>query len=386
MSSSLSHKSTILNVQADFSLLDTTYLLNHSVGRPLAGLKSAFNDSFFAPWQASGREPWGQWLGVINQFTQALSQLFNGRAEDFCPQVNLSSALTKLVMSLPQLQQNSHQGLSVVLMSESDFPSMGFVLKKALPANCELRFIPKHLDITDANVWDEHISDDVALVFISHAYSNTGQQAPLDNIIPIARARNCLSVVDVAQSAGIIPLDLTALPPDFMIGSSVKWLCSGPGAAYLWVNPARLAVCQPKDVGWFSHGNPFEFDIHDFRYHSTALRFWGGTPSIAPYALAAFSIDYFAQFGADKMRQHNQALIDYTLAELGEFFVSPLEQARRSGTMILHFGEYQARVMAAISAANISVDERFFGTRVSPHIYNTEQDMTRFIEVVNAAL
>ena len=380
MSTSLSHASSLLNVQADFSLVDDTYLLNHSVGRPLVGLQSAFNDSFFAPWQDSGREPWGQWLGVINQFTHALSQLFNGRAQDFCPQVNLSSALTKLVMSLPRLQQHC-----VVLMSESDFPSMGFALKKALPASCELRFIPKHLDITDVNVWDAHLGDDVDLVFISHAYSNTGQQAPLADIIPIARARNCLSLIDVAQSAGVIALDLTALEPDFMIGSSVKWLCSGPGAAYLWVHPSRLSECQPKDVGWFSHDNPFEFDIHDFRYHDTALRFWGGTPSIAPYALAGFSIDYFAKLGAEKLRQHNQALIDFTLAELGEFFASPLEQAKRSGTMVLHFGERQQQVMAAIAAANISVDERVFGARVSPHIYNTQQDMMHFIQVVKAA-
>ena len=371
---------SLLNVKHDFSLVEATYLLNHSVGRPLKSLQQAFIDSYFSPWQDSGREPWGQWLTVIDHFTSALARLFNGDKADFCPQVNLSSALTKLVMSLEPLQ-GEH---CVVLMSEIDFPSMGFALKKALPASCELRFIPKTLDITDANVWDAHLSADVDLVFISHAYSNTGQQAPLDSIVPLAKARGCLTLIDVAQSAGIIPLDLQQLAPDFMIGSSVKWLCSGPGAAYLWVEPAQQALCQPKDVGWFSHENPFEFDIHDFRYHHTALKFWGGTPSIAPYALAAHSIGYFAELGSAKIRAHNQSLIDIVTNEFTLELVSPREQAKRSGTVVLHFGAKQDAMLSALQQAQISVDARSAGIRISPHIYNDEADMRHLLATIAA--
>ncbi|WP_244623599.1 aminotransferase class V-fold PLP-dependent enzyme [Shewanella salipaludis] len=367
-------------LKQDFHLVEATYLLNHSVGRPLKSTQEALQRSFFAPWQESGREPWGAWLGIIDDFRNALARLFNGRRDDFCPQVNLSSALTKLVMSLERLQ-GEH---CVVLMSEIDFPSMGFALKKALAAGCELRFIPKALDITDANVWDAHLGADVDLVFISHAYSNTGQQAPLAEIVPLAKSRGCLTLIDVAQSAGIVPLDLGALAPDFMIGSSVKWLCSGPGAAYLWVNPGRLDECRPRDVGWFSHENPFEFDIHGFRYHPSALRFWGGTPSILPYAIAANAIGYFAELGSPSLRAHNQALIDLVAAELDEEFVSPRESARRSGTLILDLGERQDKLLQALQQANISVDARSQGIRVSPHIYNDEADMRALLRVIAA--
>ena len=60
----------------------------------------------------------------------------------------------------------------------------------------------------------------------------------------MARSRNIISILDIAQSVGIVPIDLKALNPDFMIGSSVKWLCGGPGAAYLWVNSDCLAYLQ----------------------------------------------------------------------------------------------------------------------------------------------
>jgi kynureninase len=364
----------------DFMLAAGSYLLNHSVGRPLKTAESDFKQQFFAPWQESGVEPWGDWLGIIERFTHGLSSMFNAPATEFCPQVNLSSALTKLVMSLEQLQRDD----AVILMSEIDFPSMGFALKKSLPENCELRFIPKTLDITDADVWDAHLTTDVDMVFVSHAYSNTGQLSPIDDIVAAAKSRGVLTLIDIAQSAGVVPLDLGALQADFMIGSSVKWLCGGPGAAYLWVNSKHLADCKPKDVGWFSHDNPFEFDIHDFRYHQSALKFWGGTPSVAPYAIAAHSIDYFCQLGSDKLRQHNQHLIGLVANELDCEFVSPRELAKRSGTMILNFGDSQQRVLSALKSANISVDARSEGIRVSPHIYNDEADIWRLLTLIRA--
>lgn len=362
----------------DFSLAPGSYLLSHSVGRPLNSAPAALEQAFFAPWQNSGREPWGQWLGVIDRFSAALARLFQGAAKDFCPQANLSSAVTKLVMSLDRLQRPG----AVVLMSEVDFPSMGFAMQKALGTDCELRFIPQHLDLTDAAVWQAYIGADVDLVFVSHAYSNSGVQAPLADIIPLIRARGALSLIDVAQSAGIMPLDLSQLQPDFMVGSSVKWLCAGPGAAYLWVHPERIDDCQPMDVGWFSHENPFEFNIHDFRYHPGAMRFWGGTPSIAPYALAAHSIDYFANIGSEVLRAHNQQLIDQVIAALGDAVVSPHASQMRSGTVILQLGDRQTELMVALEQANISVDARKLGIRVSPHLYNDNADIEQLVHRV----
>ena len=365
----------------DFLLADSCYLLNHSVGRPLKTTEQAFKDSFLSPWQESGREPWGDWLAIIENFKSALARLFNANADDFCPQVNLSSALTKIVMAHARLQSNN----IVVLMSEADFPSMGFALQKSLPDCAIIRFINKELDITDLNVWSEHLTADVDLVFISNAYSNTGQLAPVSQLLELTRSNNSLSILDIAQSAGVIPLDLSKQQPDFMLGSSVKWLCGGPGSAYLWVNPKQIALCQPKDVGWFSHENPFEFDIHNFKYQDSAMMFWGGTPSIAPFALSTHSINYFAKLGSDVIRAHNQAMIDKVVAEFSEQLVSPIAYDKRSGTMILDFKDKQQSILSALANNNISVDARHLGMRVSPHIYNDAADLDKFIDVVKSS-
>ncbi|MEP1447031.1 MAG: aminotransferase class V-fold PLP-dependent enzyme [Paraglaciecola sp.] len=368
--------------KGDFCLPDKgSYLLSHSVGRPLKSAQQAFSDEFFHPWQHGSTEPWQQWLRSIELFQSALGQLFNHSPDSFCPQVNLSSALTKLLMSHPRLTKPSAK----ILMSELDFPSMGYALRHALP-ECQIVFIPKELDITNLEVWNRHLSEDLDLVFISQVYSNSGQQAPVHSVVAATKQQGILSIVDVAQSAGILPMDLTETEPDFMIGSSVKWLCSGPGAAYLWVHPSQITLCEPKDVGWFSHENPFEFDIHNFRYHHSALRFWGGTPSVAPFALAAHSIHYMNQHPLGLIRRHNLRLLTKLHTTFEAQLVSPKASDQCSGTAILDFGDAQHKVVAALKTAQISVDVRSLGVRVSPHIYNDEADIEQLIAVINKAL
>ena len=368
------------NFKDDFILTNSNYLLNHSVGRPLKTSENDFAERFYEPWKKSNDEPWEKWLETINDFTLSLAKIFNAKQSEFCPQVNLSSGLTKILMSLKQVQKKK----SVVLVSEIDFPGMGFALKKSLPEDCEIRFIPENEDITNSSIWDAYMTEDIDLVFVSHAYSNTGQLSPISDVISMARSRDIISILDIAQSAGIVPIDLTALKPDFMLGSSVKWLCGGPGASYLWVNTERLSSCEPKDVGWFSHENPFEFDIHNFRYHDSALKFWGGTPVVAPFVIATNSINYFTKIGIKNIRKHNQALIAKTANEIDLEFTSPRDEAIRGGTMILDFGSNQQKVLNHLQDNNIGVDLRSHGIRISPHIYNDEQDIDQLISAIKS--
>ena len=115
-------------------------------------------------------------------------------------------------------------------------------------------------------------------------------------------------------------------------------------------------------MDWFSHDNPFEFDIHDFRFHDSALKFWGGTPSITPFAIAGHSISYFAKIGSQAIREHN----------------------RRSGTIVLNFGEKQSKLLDSLQKNNITVDRRSLGLRISPHIYNDINDINQLLSAIKA--
>jgi len=360
-----------------------TYLLSHSVGLLPKDTPSQAS-LFFELWKAHGAFAWDEWLSIISAFCQSLSLLLQGHPDEFCPQTNISSALVKILYSLP-VRKSRHK----IVLSELDFPSAGFVLQAAQKLGYTLQFIPPCHDGNPLALWEQALTDDVQLAFITHVYSENSALNPVEQITALARHKHIFSIVDIAQSVGVIPIELLRWSADFVLGCSVKWLCGGPGASFMWVNPNQIHHCSPVDVGWFSHDDPFEFDIHHFKYAKTALRFLGGTPSILPLYVATSGINTILKMGIERIYQHNQALIDQLLQQvlsLGFCINSPIERFKRGGTLVIAF-EDPKKAMALFAHKGILVDERpRFGARFSPHIYTAEHDIQTVIQALQQLL
>ncbi|MGY8927195.1 MAG: aminotransferase class V-fold PLP-dependent enzyme, partial [Flavobacteriales bacterium] len=301
----------------------------------------------------------------IDNFCHTLAALFNTEATQLCPQSNLSSALTKILYSLRPSDQRH-----TILLSEEDFPSLGFVVQRAQTMGYKIKFIPAEMDLQDMQVWKKHIDEEVLFVLLTQVQSNNGRLLPIQEILEISRSKGCISILDVAQSAGLVPMDLQVLDADFVIGSCVKWLCGGPGAGFLWASNDMLNRCEPIDVGWFSHIDPFEFNIHDFRFAGDAKKFWGGTPSVAAFILAGNSIKQILEIGIEEVRIHNLEYTQLVINAWGEKVVSPHEAKLRSGTLIVDFGDDQQTFIGNLNQTNVQFDSRIKGVRLSPHIYN----------------
>jgi kynureninase len=208
-------------------------------------------------------------------------------------------------------------------------------------------------------------------VLVTHVHSNSGRIAPVAAIGRLCRERGILCLVDVAQSAGILPLDFPGLDADAVLGSCVKWLCGGPGAGFLWLRHELIARLEPDDVGWFSHADPFEMDIHSFRYAPDARRFWGGTPSIAPYVVAAASLRVIRELGVDAILAHNRRLIASFTEALPAHWRARLPAWPTGGTVCIPLGERQAAITAALTADGVQFDCRGDVVRISFHACNT---------------
>jgi kynureninase len=355
------------------------YLLSHSVGLPLKTARSVGDAGFWEPWLAGNENIWSHWLAEIERFRGQLGTLLNSDESHFCPQTTISSAVNKIIFSLtPSTHKN------VILMSEEDFPSVAYALQQSHGLGYQMRYIPAGLNLNDLAVWNEYLSDDVALVLVTQVQSNNGVQLPIGAVTAMAAERSIRSLVDVAQAIGILPIDIQQWSADFIVGSCVKWLSGGPGAAFLWVNPDMLELCQPQNVGWFSHEDPFEFDIHNFRYAKDALRFWGGTPSVYPFCIASASLEFVGNLGVDKIRQHNLKLCDKIIGSLekGEL-ISPVESNSRSGTLIIHFGAKHDQITEKLRSQGVHFDSRSKGIRLSPHIYNTEAQVDVLTQLID---
>ena len=111
-------------------------------------------------------------------------------------------------------------------------------------------------------------------------------------------------ILDAYQSAGIVPLDVTALDVDFAVGGSVKWLCGGPGNGWLYVRPDLAERLEPTYTGWQAHEAPFGFE-EEMRYAAGAARFLTGTPNVPALYAATPGYDLIEEIGVDRIRENS---------------------------------------------------------------------------------
>ncbi len=353
---------------------DGTYLLSHSIGLPVAGSRDVAA-GYFDTWEHHTADAWPRWLDGIEAFRATLAALLGANAHEICPQSNVSSGLTKLLDSL-----HHEFDTPTVLISEDAFPSLGFVCERS---GYDVRYIPAAADVCYPDVWREHLRG-VDLAILTHVHSNTGVCVPVPDIASAVRNAGALAVVDVAQSVGIIPIDLADWERHgvgAVVGSCVKWTSGGPGAGWLWVSEPLLPRCRPTDVGWFSHEAPFEFDIHDYRDAPDALRFWGGSPTVLPFLVAAHSVATIDSIGVGTIREHNLALTDHLVEILGARVTSPHDRARRSGTAIVRA---DTAMVDRLAEHGIGVDHRSAGIRVSPHVHTTLRDLDVLVDLLDS--
>ncbi len=349
------------------------YLLTHSVGCLPRAAEAEVESAWLRPWREQGGDAWAVWLGALSGFREALAALLGGEAADYCPQVNLSSALSKLLGAFPQPRPDRN----VLVLAEESFPSMGFVLQQASRLGYALRWLPRDADAADAECWAPLLRADVAAALVTHVHSNTGVVAPVPEVARLCADAGALCIVDAAQSAGILPWRVDSLGADVVLGSCIKWLCGGPGAGWMWLRPSLLPALEPLDTGWFSHADPFAFDIHDFRPAPDARRFWGGTPDVAPFVLAGASLRLIAGIGVPRILAHNRRLVAAFAEAVPPRWRPQVRPDRSGGTLCLRAGASLEAVTRALRSDGARFDTRGDTLRLSFHLCNTEAEAVR---------
>jgi kynureninase len=204
-------------------------------------------------------------------------------------------------------------------------------------------------------------------------------------VIEKAHAVGARVIVDVYQAAGTVPMQLADWGADFAVGGSVKWLCGGPGAGYLYVRPDLAATLKPSFVGWAAHESPFEFATGPVRHAASPERFQSGTPNVPSLYSARAGYEIVASIGVGAIRARSltltRRLIDAATAA-GFRLNTPTSDAERGGSVVIDVPGGGA-VADELIRRGVIVDYRpGAGIRMAPHFYNTEQE----IDVAIAAL
>ncbi len=365
-----------------FHIPDGIYLASHAVGCLPKAAQQTVTDHFFTPWKNTGTHAWHDWLDSLELFRRNIAGVLHGKITEICPQVNISVATYKILSALP-LRANRQK----IIISTSAFPSTGFALSVGGKGIYEMQFLENdtnaYADVL--KIWEQVLQEDVQLILLTHATSTNSFRYPITEILQMARAKGIYSIVDVAQTVGVLPIHVNTWNADFVVGSSIKWLCGGPGAGFLWANENSLENFEPKPVGWFSHKDPFEFDVYRFEYAKDARRFWGGTPSVIPFVVANEGIKTMLEIGIESIYQHNQLLSQKLISGLQALDLSltcPVLDEQRGPTVTVKLPN-PAKAQGFFTDNHLSVDYRGAGGfRLSPHIYNSSTDIDTALKLI----
>jgi kynureninase len=350
-----------------FPILDTcTYLINHS----LAAMPAAAEDNlreYARIWRERGIRAWAEgWWEMPVTVGDQLGRILGAPAGSIVMHQNVTVAEAIVLSCFAQTGERNR-----IVYEEANFPSVRY-LYQAQPG---LEVVAVEDDAAVAAAIDER----TLLVPISHVLFKNGEVQDVAPIVSRAREAGAHVVLDCYQSAGVVPFDLTELGVDFAVGGSVKWLCGGPGAGWLYVRPEVAERLEPTLVGWQAHARPFAFEP-ELEYAAGARRFLTGTPNVPALYAATAGYDVIEEVGVPRIRQRSLALTQlmFDLCDgAGLEVVSPREPERRGGTVTVSTPDHAA-CHRELGERGIICDFRpdpEGGVRLGPHFFNTEDEV-----------
>jgi kynureninase len=356
----------LLEYRAEFPILEhTTYLVSHSLGA--MPRKAADRLAEFARmWAERGIRSWAEgWWETPWRVGDQVGRIVGAPPGSTILHQNVAIAEAVALSCFLPVDPARNR----VVYERGNFPSVRY-LYQAQPG-LEVVVCEDDGEIV------ERIDERTLLVPISHVLFKASEIQDVEPIVRRAHEVGARVILDCYQSAGIVPLDVTALGVDFAVGGSVKWLCGGPGNGWLYVRPDLAETLEPTFTGWQAHARPFAFE-EELEYASGAARFLTGTPNPAAHYAATAGYDLIEEIGVARIREgslrQTQLLLD--LADEANFEIrSPRDPARRGGTVTIHVPEFAA-VHRALEERGILCDFRpDAGIRLGPHFYNSDDEL-----------
>jgi kynureninase len=350
---------------------DCTYLINHS----LAAMPAAAEENlleYARMWRERGIRSWGEgWWEMPVTVGDQLGRILGGPPGSIVMHQNVTVAEAIVLSCFPQPGERNR-----IVYEEANFPSVRY-LYQAQP-QLEVVAVENDAAIVDA------IDERTLLVPISHVLFKNAEIQDIEPIVRRAHEAGAYVVLDCYQSAGVVPLDLAALDVDFATGGSVKWLCGGPGAGWLYVRPDLAERLEPTLVGWQGHARPFAFEP-ELEYAAGARRFLTGTPNVPALYAATAGYDVIEEVGVTGIRERSLALTQLLIERCDEHrlaVVSPRDPARRGGTVTVSTPDHAA-VHKELGERGVICDFRpdpDGGIRLGPHFYNTEEEVRSAVD------
>jgi kynureninase len=372
----------LLSWRQEFPILETcTYLVTHSLGA-MPRRASTYLQQFADEWSTRGVRAWHEgWWEIGRTTGDLLAPVLGVPAGTISMHQNVTVALA-VIGSCHRFDGRRNR----IVMTDLEFPSNMYLFEGFRRYGAEVVFVPSQDTMrTDLQRLLDAIDERTLLVPLSLVLFKSAYIQDAAAVIEKAHRVGARVILDVYQAAGTVPMNIAQLGADFAVGGSVKWLCGGPGAGYLYVREDLANELEPGYVGWAAHRHPFAFAAGAIEYASAPERFQSGTPNVPSLYSARAGYEIVAEIGVAAIREKSLRLTRRLMDLAGDagFRVNtPAADAERGGAVIIDVPNGGA-VTEELIRRDVIVDHRpGAGIRMAPHFYNTVEEIEHAMHVL----
>ena len=376
----------LLKWRCEFPILDrSTYLISNSLGAMPRGVYDAMR-SYADSWAQRGVRAWEEgWWEMAVSVGDQIAPLIGALPGEISLHQNVT--LTQAVIASCF---DFHGPRNKVVMVDLEFPSIQYFYHEQVRNGARIALVPAADDVRiDLDKFLAAIDETTLLVPISLVLFRSSFIVDARAIIERAHKVGAHVILDIFQGTGTLPIDVRALGVDFAVGGVLKWLCGGPGVAYLYVREDLRAKFQPGLTGWLAHQRPFAFEPGAIDRRHDSFGFLNGTPPIPALYACRPGLEILHQVGIAAIREKSmrmtKRLFDGAKSH-GWRVNTPENPAERAGTISIECPNAPA-VSRELLAREILIDYRpKDGIRISPHFYNREEECDFALDQISEIL
>jgi len=376
----------LLRYRAEFPILEnTTYLISNSLGAMPRGVYDALK-TYADRWATRGVRAWEEgWWTLAGEVGNEIGELMNAPKASVSTHLNVTTCQAVIASCFDFSGKRSK-----IVYSDMNFPSVMYFWEAQRPLGARVHMVASDDGVTvPTERLLEAIDETTLLVPVSHVLFRSSYINDARAIVEKAHKVGAHVVLDTFQSLGSVPVDVQALNVHFCCGGVLKWLCGGPGVAYLYIRPDLGAKLQPKFTGWSAHQDPFAFDIGPIHYADPPFRFMNGTPNVPALEAARPGLKIISEIGVERIREKSAKQTSRLIQlakERGWRVNTPLDPKKRGGTVSIDI-PHSHEVCRELLKRNVLVDWRpRAGVRMSPHFYNADCELDRAVAAVEEIL
>ncbi|MBS4027233.1 MAG: aminotransferase class V-fold PLP-dependent enzyme [Ignavibacteriales bacterium] len=372
----------LLRYRKEFPILkNCTYLISNSLGAMPKSVYEKMNE-YAQTWATRGVRAWNDsWWDLSITVGNSIAPLIGAKENEIAMLQN-TTLMQAILISCFDFKGKRYK----IVFTDMEFPSTMYVHQQfatSLGAKIQVVKSKDGISVSTQKLLDA-IDEKTLLVPVSHVLFKSAYIQDVKAITEKAKRVGAIVILDAYHSAGTIPVDVKKLDVDIVVGGVLKWLCGGPGGAFLWMRPSLRKKLQPKITGWFAHQEPFALET-TMRYTDSPFRFLNSTPSIPALYASVEGVKIISSIGMKQIREKSirqTSLIIEKAKEFGFHINSPLKTNDRAGTVTLNV-PFAYEVSRELLKRNIIVDFREgVGIRIAPHFYNSDEEVLFAVEQI----